>query len=526
MYNHNIEEIISEVYMEVKISSKEICLEENQKKGIGSKILDFFKAPPDMPVKDREFVDKSYPKWRLRIFLSCFLAYIVFYLCRKNISAALPVMGTELGYSNTELGLLGSTLYLTYSIGKFTNGVLADRSNVRTFLPTALIVSALANIAIVISSIFITPGKATFLGLPAASVLLWVMAFFWGCNGWVQSMGFPPIARSLAYWFSNNERGVKWSLWSTSHQIGTFLSVIVSGFLIDKLGWKAAFYMPAIVAVFISLIMFERLRDRPVSIGLPDIEEYREPEAVAAAKAACNLEQEAQETYLDIFKKHILCNKTLWLLAIAYIFVYFTLMGTIDWMIKYLVEAKHNSLKLAAMKLSFLPLFGIIGTVGAGYISDKVFNRKRAPVNILYLAGIILAILALRLNSTGENFIDTAFLSISGHQLSAAISVNGSDILDFLYIAIIGICAYGPQMLIGGLCAVESSSKRVASAATGFTGSFGYIGSILSGAGTGIIIDKFGWDGAIVAWIISAVVCIMILIPLLIDENKKQRCFG
>jgi OPA family sugar phosphate sensor protein UhpC-like MFS transporter len=510
--------------METKVSSQEVIIEEKQRK-TGSKILDFFKAPQDLPtIQDKTAIDNSYPKWRLRIFLSCFLAYIVFYLCRKNISVALPVMGTDLGYTNTQLGLLGSTLYLTYSIGKFTNGVLADRSNVRTFLPTALIISALANLAFVISAIFITPGKTTFFGLPSASVLVWVLAFFWGCNGWVQSMGFPPIARSLTYWFSNNERGVKWSLWSTSHQIGTFLSVIVSGFLIEKFGWKAAFYVPAIAAVFVSLILFERLRDRPTSIGLPDIEDYREPEAVAASKAACNPEQEAQETYLEIFKKHILCNKTLWMLAIAYIFVYFTLMGTIDWMIKYLVEVKHNSLQLAATKLSFLPLFGIIGTIGAGYISDKVFNRKRAPVNILYLTGIIFAILALKFNSTGTNFIDTVFLSLTGQQLSSVISVKGCDVLDFVYIAIIGICAYGPQMLIGGLCAVESSSKRVASAATGFTGSFGYIGSILSGAGTGIIIDKFGWNGAITAWIASAVICIMILIPIFMEENKKHRC--
>ena len=512
--------------MEVKISQQELSLENKQKSkaGIGKKIIDFFKIPPDVPtLQDREVIAKSYPKWRLRIFLSCFLAYIVFYLCRKNISVALPVMGTDLGYSNTQLGLLGSTLYLTYSIGKFTNGVLADRSNVRTFLPTALIVSAIANIAFVISAIFITPGKASFFGMPSASVLIWILAFFWGCNGWVQSMGFPPIARSLTYWFSNNERGIKWSLWSTSHQIGTFLSVIISGFLIERFGWKAAFYLPAILAVFVGIFLFERLRDRPTSLGLPDIEEYREPEAVQKAKVECESSDEDQETYLSIFKKHILCNKTLWMLAIAYVFVYFTLMGTIDWMIKFLVEVKHNTLSLAAMKLSFLPLFGIMGTIGAGYISDKVFNRKRAPVNIIYLIGIVAAILALKFNTNGTNFIDSAFLTLTGHKLVNIISINGSDVLDFVIIAIIGICAYGPQMLIGGLCAVESSSKRVASAATGFTGSFGYIGSILSGAGTGIIIDKFGWDGAVFAWVASAVICILILIPIFFEENKKCR---
>ena len=44
----------------------------------------------------------------------------------------------EFHYSATELGLLGSSLYLTYGIGKFVNGVLADGSDVRKFFPTAL----------------------------------------------------------------------------------------------------------------------------------------------------------------------------------------------------------------------------------------------------------------------------------------------------------------------------------------------------------------------------------------------------
>lgn len=493
--------------MEVKISKQEKKLETikdckteiKNNKSFGTRVIEFFKAPPNLPVTmDEQAVNKIYPKMRLRIFLSCFIAYVVFYICRKNISAALPAIGYSLHYSNTQLGIIGSTLYLTYSIGKFANGVLADRANIRTFLPTALLISALANFAFVISAILITPGKFTFFGLPSASILLWVLAFFWGCNGWVQSMGFPPIARSFTYWFSNSERGRKWSLWSTSHQIGTFLSVIVSGFLIERFGWKSAFYVPAIVAVIVSLNLFKSLRDNPRTIGLPDIEEYKEPETAQKAEETEECIEEQKEKYSEIFKKHILFNRNMWLLAIAFVFVYFTLMGTLDWLIKYLVEVKHNSLEAATFKLSSLPLFGILGTISAGYLSDKVFKNKRAPVNMIYLTGVVFAILALKFNS-------------------------GGGILDFIYIGIIGFCSYGPQVLIGGLCAIESSSKKVAAAATGFVGSFGYIGSILSGAGTGLIIDKFGWNGAVYAWAISALVCIALLTPLLVDEYKKAK---
>ena len=69
-------------------------------------------------------------------------------------------------------------------------------------------------------------------------------------------------------------------------------------------------------------------------------------------------------------------------------------------------------------------------------------------------------------------------------------------------------------MFVGGICAVETGSKKVASAATGFCGIFGYVGAIISGIGTGYFVDNFGWGGALYFWIAAAVCCIVILIPV------------
>ncbi len=455
------------------------------------RVKEFYKQPKAAEeIQNKEQVTKLYSHWRKHIFIAMFLAYIVFYLCRKNIAAALPQIQADLGYSNTELGLLGSSLYLSYAVGKFVNGIIADNTNVQAVLPTALIMSALANICFVLSAIFITPGHISFFGLPSATVLIWILAFLWGFNGWFQSMGFPPIAKNLSYWFSNKERGFKWSLWSTSHEVGTFLSVVISGFLVVNFGWKAAFYIPAIFASFFCIYLFANLRDKPSSIGLPDIETFMDEQ-----KEETPIEEE-DISYLQIFRKYIIFNKTIWLLAIAYVFVYVVRYGTIDWIIKYLVDVKHYSTQLAAVKLSFLPLFGIIGTISAGLVSDRFFKGKRAPVNILFLTILAISLYAFKLNTNG--------------------------LLDYVYIASIGIFTCGPQVLIGGLCAVESSSKKVASAATGFTGLFGYIGAMLSGVGTGFIIDKFSWNGAIYYWIISAVICIIICLFLLKLESKAK----
>ena len=74
-------------------------------------LLDFFKEPPVAePIKDEAQIKKTYSHFRLRMFYSCFIGYAMFYLCKKNIAAALPSMSSELGYSNLELGIIGSSL--------------------------------------------------------------------------------------------------------------------------------------------------------------------------------------------------------------------------------------------------------------------------------------------------------------------------------------------------------------------------------------------------------------------------------
>ena len=458
-----------------------------------AKLGAFFKEPPVAePLTDKEEIDKSYSHWRMRIFYSCFIGYTIFYLCKKNIAVALPGLSEEFGYTNTELGLLGSSLYLTYGIGKFVNGVLADGSDVRKFLPTALIMTAIANLCFALSAVFITPGEVSFFGLPTNTILLWLFVFFWGASGWFQSAGFPAVAKSLTYWYSNSERGTKWSLWSCSHQMGTFLSVIISGYLVAHFGWRMAFFVPGTIAILAAIWLYNRLRDKPQSLGLPDVESYR---GEVIAKKADNAEED-NRSYIEVFKENILFNKTIWMLAIAYVFVYVIRFGAEDWMIKYLSEAKANSLELASLKLSSLPLVGIAGTICAGLVSDKIFKGKRAPVNLIYLVGVVVCIVLLKFNT-----------------ISA---------LDFVLIGLLGAFTYGPQMMIGGLCAVESSSKKVASAATGFTGTFGYIGAVLSATGTGYMVDKFGWNGALAFWVASAIICIVICAMLWKNEACKK----
>lgn len=464
-------------------------------------IANFFKEPPiKEEIKDPKVVDKMYRHWTWRIFLSCYFAYIIAHLCRKNIAVALPFIGSDLGYTNTQLGILGSSLYMTYGIGKFCNGILADRSNVRTFLPTAMIISAIANVCFVFSSVFITPGHVSFFGLPSATVLLWVLTFFWGANGWFQSMIFPPIAKALSYWLSKSERATKWSIWSTSHQLGVFATVMLSGILIGKFGWRTAFCIEAVIVTITGLILFWSLKDKPQSLGLPDIDVYKH-EPIEEKKEA-ELEK---MSYFDMFRKFIVKNKILWLLSIAYAFVYVIRFGTEDWFVKYLMEYKGDTLAVATAKLSSLAVVGSIGAIAAGWFSDRSKSGSRIPINIFFFMGLGISLFLFHINKI--------------------------DCLDYVLAALIGAFTAGPQLLLGGVCALEATSKQVASAALGFTGMFGYVGAVLSASGTGFMIDTFqkhfnnGWLGAVIFWISSSIIGIIMCLVIMAytAHNKKLQ---
>ena len=57
---------------------------------------------------------------------------------------------------------------------------------------------------------------------------IWALTIFWGLNGAFQGWGWPPCARLLTHWYSQNERGRWWSTWNVSHNFGGALIPIIA----------------------------------------------------------------------------------------------------------------------------------------------------------------------------------------------------------------------------------------------------------------------------------------------------------
>jgi len=164
------------------------------------------------------------------------------------------------------------------------------------------------------------------------------------------------------------------------------------------------------------------------------------------------------------------------------IFIYIVRYGADDWAPKLMVEIKQNSDAMAAFKSSANPLVGIFGMIIAGWLSDKVFAARRGPA-----AAIAMLLLAVTI---------VGFYAVPA----------GHPVIDFIFLGLIGFFTYGPQLLIAGVASVDFGSKRLAASATGFIGLFGYLGAVASSLGTGIVVDKWGWDGGVYFWTLSALV--------------------
>lgn len=450
--------------------------------GIQSLLQAFGPAPHLPEIVDEDVVKKDYHYWRYRIYYSMLIGYAFYYFTRKSFTFAMPGLIADLGFDKSQLGILASVLSIAYGMSKFVSGVLADQSNPRYFMALGLFLTGVCNICFGFSS------------------SLWMFIVLWGANGLFQGFGWPACARSLTHWYSHSERGAWWSSTSIAHNLGAFTAPWIVGFALQFYGWRAGMYVPGIIAIVGSLMLINRLRDTPQSLGLPTIEKFRH-DYQGKPKSSEESELSTRELLKDV-----LSNKYIWLLAFAYFFLYVLRMGIGDWTALYLFEVKGYGALGSSGTASLFEAGGFCGCLTAGWSSDRLFGAKRGPVSVLFAIGILCSVLL--------------FWWVP----------PGFAILDLITIFLMGFSVFGPQMLIG-MAASELCHKKAAATANGFVGWIAYIGAAVSGYPMGLVIDYTGWNGAFSALITCSFILVALLLPLwgvtrATVEAKEARAYA
>lgn len=433
-------------------------------------------------------VDQTYRSLRRRTFWGATIAYSLYYVCRMSLSVVKQPLIDEGVLTAGELGLIGSALLLVYAVGKFMNGFIADYCNVRRFMATGLLISTLVNLLMGVFGLLRGP-----VGLP--SVLIFVsFAVLWGLNGWAQSMGSPPGVISLSRWFPQSKRGTYYSMFSSSPYIGEFLSFIITGFVVGALGWEYGFLVASIAGLAGSLIILLFVKDTPESQGLPSVQ-------------TLSGEQVTRQDRMPTkeLQKMIVRHPGIWVIALSSAFIYITKYAIAGWGVLFLQKARGFSLEDATQVIAFSAAFGVLGTVLAGWLSDKVFRSDR--VKPALLSGI-LSLLSLGL-----------FLF-----------VGGGFVLNIFYVSLFSLSVGVLYCIVAGLMAVDIVPRKATGAALGVVGISSYVAAGLQDITSGYLIQGFMtevegtdiYDFGPVSWFWMTAALISFILPVLNWKKMKK----
>ena len=406
--------------------------------------------------------DKVYKSLRFQTFVAGTIGYSLYYVCRTGLNVVKGPIIEEGFLTATQLGAISSCLLYAYAAGKFVNGMLADRSNIKRFMALGLLVSAFANLVFGLTGLWNTSVGA------ASSALVLFLSFLWTLNGWAQSMGTAPAVIGLSRWYPLNIRGTYYGFFSSSHNIGEGLSFLFCGLLVGLAGWQYGFVGSAIAGVVGVIVILFFLHDNPESKGLPQVEiltgekTKEQLEAEAAQKSAEAKVDKSAET--KAMQKSVFKNPGVWFLALASGFMYVARYAVNGWG-TLVLEGKGFSTAEAATIISINAWCGIFGTVLSGFLSDKLFKGDRQLPALV--AGIL-------------------------HVISLIIFLYGGDSVAINVLAMIlrGLAIGVLICFLGGLMAVDIVPRKASGSALGIVGLVSYIFASTQDIISGILIDK------------------------------------
>ncbi|MDD5914513.1 MAG: MFS transporter [Bacteroidales bacterium] len=434
-------------------------------------------------------IKKKYNYWQWKTLIVLMIGYALFYFVRKNFSIVMPALESELGLSKAKLGLFLTLNGVIYGVSRFVNGFFADRMSRKKMMAAGLFLSAVVNILIGLSpqmdglfNLLDAEGKAT-------TGLVVLIGSLWLINGYTQGMGYPPCGSLMAHWIKPSELATKQSIWNSSHSIGAGLVSMLCGTLIlqkfSYSAWQWCFFIPAILAIAGSVMLLLTLKDTPASVGLPDPESMDEN---APSKADVQVEDPSftEKVYRRLVSKMVFRNPVIWILAITNFCVYVIRFTILDWGSTFLTQDRGLTIQAASTVVAASELAGgIVGTLIAGWATDRFFKSRSQRTCLIGLLGATLCFLLFWLTPKGMNGLAVTCIIMASF---------------FVYM---------PQALIGIACS-NQATKRVAASANGLAGIFGYASTTVSGLMFGYLAEHFGWNSVFEVAIVFGVIGVIL----------------
>ena len=275
-------------------------------------------------------------------------AYMITYMDRVVISAAVPTIRKEFGFSLATMASVIAAFRWGYALFQIPGGWLGDRIGPRRAL----------TIIVAWWSVFTS---ATALAWGATSMV--AIRFLFGVG---EAGAFPIATRSLSRWILPAERGFAQGITHAGSRLGAALTPSLVVLLIVRYGWRTAFVSFGVLGLIWAAFWFWYYRDTPhehASVG--DQELQLITGSLGARPPAKKVPWRA-----------ILSNRGVWNLCLMYFCYNYCLAVYLDWFPTYLNS--HRGFNLLKMGFySSLPLLaGTFGDLLGGWLSDIWAKRS------------------------------------------------------------------------------------------------------------------------------------------------------
>ncbi len=359
--------------------------------------------------------------WKWRVLLATMFCYLFYYCGRFNLAICLGPIMNEFGWDKAMMGVLSSSLIISYGIGQFINGNMADRYGRVLMLIGALVSCAMNWLFSYAPDIGMSLGPV--LGIASTSMMIFgVMAVVWSINGYFQAMGMAPGGRLISNWWLHRERGLAMGLYTFAAAMANVTVFVLASYTADAMGWRAAFRYPVLLMAGTAIVFYFVTRDRPDQVGLPC---PHESSGVALRVRS------AWQRY-----REALTHGSFVMASLSIALHHIARWGLLTFVPIFFMETRGWRIKDAGLTATALPLGMALGAVTGGYISDRFFGGRRGRVIMLSLvlcaASIVVIPLVNGATPSGDaaaaaalvspEFAAVAMLIISGYVLYLCIA--------------------------------------------------------------------------------------------------------